>query len=280
MSYQVALPDNVIEYADAAALGAVPTLTTLDGQLAAIVNEGLFKFLKFGTNTVNGTSVIAGLNGGQWCGLFSVLGENFLYINSADNSVNNTTAGSIALASAKMLVGNAGGVATAVDLSGDATVDNAGVITIAASAITNAKVSASAAIAFAKLATLASGNILVGSAGGVATSVAVTGDVTISNAGVTAIGSAKVVLAMLATGIAPAYVNKAAGTVAYAGGGTSTTDTIAGMVDADIVSVWLIDCTNIVALKASHSGTTLTITFASDPGAGTVVGYSVLRAAA
>jgi len=55
------------------------------------------------------------------------------------------------------------------------------------SSIVNADISGSAAIAFAKLATLPSANILVGSAGNVATSVAVTGDVSITNAGVTSI---------------------------------------------------------------------------------------------
>jgi hypothetical protein len=65
-------------------------------------------------------------------------------------------------------------------------------------AIVNADINASAAIAFSKLAALASANILVGSAGNVATSVAVTGDVTISNAGVTAIGANKVANSQLA----------------------------------------------------------------------------------
>ncbi len=64
--------------------------------------------------------------------------------------------------------------------------------------IVNADISASAAIAFSKLASLTSAHILVGSAGNVATDVAVTGDVTISNAGVTAIGANKVVNSMLA----------------------------------------------------------------------------------
>jgi hypothetical protein len=69
------------------------------------------------------------------------------------------------------------------------------------SSIVNADVSASAAIAFSKLATLTSGNILVGNGSNVAASVAMTGDVTISNAGVTAIGALKVTNAMLAGSI-------------------------------------------------------------------------------
>lgn len=65
-------------------------------------------------------------------------------------------------------------------------------------AILNADINASAAIAFSKLASLTSAHILVGSAGNVATDVAVTGDVTITNAGVTAIGANKVANSQLA----------------------------------------------------------------------------------
>jgi hypothetical protein len=63
--------------------------------------------------------------------------------------------------------------------------------------LVNADVDAAAAIAFSKLAALDSANLLVGNGSNVATKVAVTGDVTISNAGVTAIGSAKVTPTML-----------------------------------------------------------------------------------
>jgi len=133
------------------------------------------------------------------------------------NLVGAISAGEITLAEGSILVGSATGVATALDaktntqvlvgngttitsvaLSSDVTMTNAGVVTIANSAITDAKVSASAGIAFSKLAALTSANILVGSAANVATSTAVTGDVTISNAGVTAIGAAKVLSSMLA----------------------------------------------------------------------------------
>lgn len=59
--------------------------------------------------------------------------------------------------------------------------------------IVNADISASAAIAYSKLAALTSGNIILGNASNVATSTAVTGDVTISNTGVTAIAAGAVV---------------------------------------------------------------------------------------
>ena len=64
--------------------------------------------------------------------------------------------------------------------------------------IANASIAANAAIAFSKLASLTSGNILVGNGSNVAASVAMSGDVTINNSGVTAIGSNKVTNAMLA----------------------------------------------------------------------------------
>lgn len=69
-------------------------------------------------------------------------------------------------------------------------------------AVTNAKVNAAAAIAFSKLAALTSGNILVGSAGNVPTSVAMSGDATIVASGAVtvannAINSAKMAATML-----------------------------------------------------------------------------------
>lgn len=65
-------------------------------------------------------------------------------------------------------------------------------------AVVNADISASAAIAFSKLATLTSGNILVGSAGNVATSVAMSGDATIIADGTLTIANNAVTNAKLA----------------------------------------------------------------------------------
>ena len=59
--------------------------------------------------------------------------------------------------------------------------------------ILNEDINASASIAYSKLATLTSGNIVLGSSANVATSTAVTGDVTITNAGVTAIAAGVIV---------------------------------------------------------------------------------------
>ena len=121
-----------------------------------------------------------------------------LYQNTGSSAVPSWTlmdvAGAIpGLPSAQLFVGNAGGVATATAITGDVTISNTGVTSIAALSVVDADVSATAAIAFSKLAALTSTNILVGSAGNVPTSVAVTGDVTISNTGVTAIGTEVIV---------------------------------------------------------------------------------------
>lgn len=102
--------------------------------------------------------------------------------------------GSYSGAGNKIVKVNSGATALEfVTLSGDATINATGVVAIASGVIVNADISASAAIDFSKLAALSSANILVGNGSNVATSVAVTGDVTISNAGVTAIASGVIV---------------------------------------------------------------------------------------
>lgn len=119
---------------------------------------------------------------------------------------------SIPLASAEIIVGNAGGVGAAVAMTGDIAITNGGVTSIATGAIVNADVSASAAIDYSKLAALASARLLVGSAGNVATAVDVTGDVTISDTGVTAIASGVVTVADMSA----AVMREATGTLTAA----------------------------------------------------------------
>jgi len=103
-----------------------------------------------------------------------------------------------ALTSANILVGNGSNVATVTAVTGDVAITNAGVTAIASGVVVDADVSASAAIAYSKLAALTSANLLIGSASNVATVTAVTGDVTISNAGVTAITAGVIVNADMA----------------------------------------------------------------------------------
>ena len=108
----------------------------------------------------------------------------------------------------ELLIGNTGSFAfegstdnayetylAAADPTADRTItfpDASGTVVLSG-AIVNADINASAAIAFSKLAALTSANILVGNSSNVATSVAVTGDVTISNTGVTSITAGAIV---------------------------------------------------------------------------------------
>ena len=114
--------------------------------------------------------------------------------------------------------------------------------------ILDADINASAAIAYSKLATLTSGNIVLGSSANVATSTAVTGDVTISNTGVTAIASGVIVDADI--NASAAIVDTKLATIATAGkvSNSSTTAT-----DANTASA-------IVARDASGNFTAGTIT--------------------
>ena len=113
-------------------------------------------------------------------------------------------------------------------LSGDLTATAAGVVTLAnnsvdtaqladdavgadelaSNAVVNASVASNAAIAYSKLAALSSGNILVGNGSNVATSVAMSGDVTISNTGATTIGTGAVENEMLNGSIADSKLNQ------------------------------------------------------------------------
>lgn len=99
------------------------------------------------------------------------------------------TAGEIALADGKLLIGGASGVGAAQTISGDLTISNAGVAAIASGVIVNADVNASAAIDFSKLAALTDTYILVGSGSNVATAVAVSGDVSMANNGAVTIAA-------------------------------------------------------------------------------------------
>ena len=101
--------------------------------------------------------------------------DTSITMNADDFAVNNNTTGGIE-------------TSTGIRIKLDATTD--GYATIATGAngarvvsVKNANIASDAAIAFSKLATLTSGNILVGSAGGVATSVAMSGDATIVASG-------------------------------------------------------------------------------------------------
>ena len=73
-----------------------------------------------------------------------------------------------------------------------------GTLSLDDGSVTNAKVSSTAAIDFSKLATLSSGNVLVGNGSGAAASVAMSGDATISSTGALTLASSAVTTAKLA----------------------------------------------------------------------------------
>ncbi len=118
---------------------------------------------------------------------------------------NQANAGNLSLgvSASDILQFNGVDIQTALSVSDTATIDltlssNTLSADIVAGSITNAMISASAAIAFSKLATLTSGNLLVGSAGNVATSVAMSGDATIIASGALTIANDAVSNAKLA----------------------------------------------------------------------------------
>jgi hypothetical protein len=89
----------------------------------------------------------------------------------------------------QVLLGNASSAPTATTVTGDVTISSTGVTDIASGAVVNADINASAAIAHSKLAAITAGRVLLGNASNVPTATALTGDVTVSSAGVTAIKS-------------------------------------------------------------------------------------------
>jgi len=183
------------------------------------------------------------------------------------------------LASGHIFVGNASGVATDVAMSGDATMANTGALTIANGAITNAKVSASAAIAFSKLAALTSAHILVGNGSNVATDVAMSGDATLANTGAITIANGAVSKAKLATAIQPAGVIKFAAQYTTTGGAAAEAITVTGALGTDLAFVQLVNdgTNNVSVLSAAVTADTLTVTFSADPGADAVIYYQIVR---
>ena len=124
--------------------------------------------------------------------------------------------------------------------------------------IVNADIAAAAAIAYSKLATLTSGNIVLGSAANVATSTAVTGDVTISNAGVTSIASGVIVNADISASAAIAGSKIVAATTGVVGAvqlsdSTSTTSSTLASTPTAVKSAY--DLANAALPKAGGTMT-------------------------
>jgi len=131
--------------------------------------------------------------------------------------------------------------------------------------ILNEDINASAAIAYSKLATLTSGNIVLGSSANVATSTAVTGDVTISNTGVTAIAAGVIVDADI--NASAAIVDTKLATIATAGKVSNSATTAASANTASAI----------VARDASGNFTAGTITAALTGNASTATTLATAR---
>jgi hypothetical protein len=149
---------------------------------------------------------------------------------------------------------------------------------IADGTIVNADINASAAIDYSKLATLTAGNIVLGNASNVATSTAVTGDVTISSAGVTAISSGVIVDADINASAAISGSKIVAGSTSVVGvvqltDSTGSTSTTTAATPNAVKSAY--DLAN-AALPKAGGTMTGTITFAAGQ---TISGYGAIDTA-
>jgi hypothetical protein len=183
-----------------------------------------------------------------------------------------------ALTSAYVYVGNSSNLATAVALTGDVTINNTGVTSIAAGSIVNADISASAAIDYSKLAPLTSGEIIIGSVSNVPTARAVTGDIAISNTGVTSITAEAIVDADISNTAAITGTKIVAGTTSVRGtlqltDSISSTSTTTAATPNSVKSAY--DLANAALPKA---GGTMAGTIAFAAGQ-TISGYAALDTA-
>jgi hypothetical protein len=194
------------------------------------------------------------------------------------SKVESGTAGNI-------LVYNGSGVLTSVAESGDITIDSSGVTAISSGVIVNADVNASAAIAHSKLANATAGQVLLGTTTtGAITATTVSGDVTITGAGVTAIGSGVIVNADVNASAAIALSKLASGSAGQVvlanSSGVPTYTTLSGDVTVDSSGVTSISANsvalgtdttgNYVASLVAGTGITLTNGTASEGGTPTI----------
>ena len=145
------------------------------------------------------------------------------YVDNIALTINSNVTALNTLENGKLYVGNINNIATEVSVSGDATMNNSGNLTIGTNAITTTKI-ADGNVTNTKLqnssvtingntvslggsttitaspvgTTLASANVLVGSASNVAAAVAMSGDVTIDNLGATSVGASKITTTKIA----------------------------------------------------------------------------------
>ena len=136
--------------------------------------------------------------------------------------------------------------------------------TIVDGSLTSSNLASNANIAFTQLASLTAASILVGNGSGVATAVPVTGDISLDNAGLTAIGAGKVVNSMISSTAAiagskvTAASTSAAGTVQLNDSTNSTSTSEAATANALKTAYDLANTANTAASAAySASGGTI-----------------------
>ena len=127
---------------------------------------------------------------------------------------------------------------------------------------------------------LTDAHVLVGNASNVAADVAMSGDITISNAGVTAIGASKVTKTMLAAGVKASHMIVFAGQPTTVGGAAAEAITVTGALATDLAFVQMVNdgTNNVTIVNAVVTNNTLTVTFSADPGNDAVINYQIVRA--
>lgn len=176
------------------------------------------------------------------------------------------------LPNSQIFIGNASNIATPRSMSGNATINNTGVLTISNNAITTVKI-ADANVTNAKLAANSVGTTNIIDAN-------VTNAKLASNAVQNAnLAAASVTLSKLATPIAPAGIIKFIGTAISLGGSATESFTVSGAASSDRAFTQALTQgpNTVTVLTASVDTNTLTLTFSADPGAGTIVHYQICR---
>ena len=268
------------------------------GSNIEIINAGTgsLEFVAPAGLTINSEGDILSL-GAQWASaiLTKRTGDNWI-LRSLSTSVfadgtivNADISATAAIAHTKLANATAGqvllgttttGVVTATTISGDVSITGAGVTAIGSGVIVNADVNASAAIALSKLASGASGQIVVHSSGGVPTATTVSGDVTIDSTGIVQIATDKIVNADINS--AAAIVDTKLATISTAGkvSNSATTATDANTVSAIVArdasgnfiagkaTLATADINTIIetaSITASAAGGTINIDFSTNP---------------
>ncbi len=183
--------------------------SSVSGGVAGKITDGSIVSADLATGAVTSTNILDATIAAADLNAMGASNGQVLKYNGTAWSPAADNSGSVSLNAAQILVGNASNVPTAVTMSGDATLSNAGALSLAASSVTSTVI-ADATIAAVDLnamgatngqvlkyngaawapaadngvsTTLNSAQILVGNASNVATPVTMSGDATISNAG-------------------------------------------------------------------------------------------------